>query len=155
MMVYHSTEIAGFHFEPKFNTCFRRGIQFISWKTSKTPERGLENKLSWLLYFTWFSHTLSALDPEWIRHSLAPHSGGSELKSRYRDRLPWGFFNHCSQIRRMHIFNNIFHKMQRYYYSVPLIIFIFSWREEWKVSYLYLFILPKHVNENDKTKKLN
>jgi hypothetical protein len=65
--------------------------KLISGKTCKTPEWDLKNKLSWFLYFSWFSHTLSTFHPEVIRNSLASHSRGSELKSRHKYRLPWGF----------------------------------------------------------------
>jgi hypothetical protein len=46
MMVYHSTEIAGFHLETEIQYMLPRRHKLISWKTTKTPDRGLENKQS-------------------------------------------------------------------------------------------------------------
>jgi hypothetical protein len=78
-MLYHSTEIADFHLETEIQYMLPQRHKFISAKTSKTPGGA---------YRTNFPDTLSAMDPERIRHSLASHSEGSEIKSRYRDRLP-------------------------------------------------------------------
>jgi hypothetical protein len=119
MTVYHSTEMAGFHFQIEIQYTLLQRHKLVSGKTNKTPQRRPENTFSCLLYFSWFSHRLQLGSSLRVPHCNQNGSAFNSVffgfpfrRSRHRDRLPSGFFSHSRQIRRMHTANTSFHKMQ-------------------------------------------